>query len=314
VIDPFRMLISYHYFRSTDITELLDRDFPADPVPEVFADSGAFSALTQDAAVDVHEYAEWLKRYRHHFRVMANLDVIGDGEQSAEGTWANQRILEDQYDLPVLPVFHAAEPWSALDRLLEHGYRYIALGGLVGRPVKSIMAWLVRCFRHAEGQAVFHGFGLTSWTPMAELPWFSLDSSSWGSGYRYGMLRLYDDRTRRLTQIQVGRRRMDSRAHGRLVRELGFDPADLNGDKVDRALLCRISSVGWRRIEQKLRERHGTITIPGGDATTGVRMYAADGSGQNLADGAEGLRLYLADSARRDLAIAAHFNNEGAPS
>lgn len=293
--DPFRMLISYHYFRNSDVDEILTTMFPDDPIPEVFADSGAFSALTQGAPIDVHEYGRWAVQYKDWFRVIANLDTIGDGQESAEGTWANQRILEDTYGLAVLPVFHAGEPWSALERYLEHGYRYIALGGLVGRPVKSIMPWLVRCFRLAQGRAVFHGFGLTSWPPMSDLPWYSIDSSSWGSGYRYGMVRLYDSNRRRLVQIGVSRGRRDAFKHSALIREHGFAPADLTGSDADghvnRQLLNKLSSVGWRRVEAGLRERHGLIRIPGEP------------------DGDPGLRLYLADSAIRDLSVAAHHHN-----
>lgn len=293
--DPFRMLLSYHYFRSTDMSELLDRMFPTDPRPEIFADSGAFSAMTQGAPVDVDEYGRWAAAHKDRFSVIANLDVIGDGEESAEGTWANQRILEETYGLRVLPVFHAGEPWSALDRILEQGYRYVALGGLVGRPVRAIMPWLVKCFTVAEGHAAFHGFGLTSWEPMFELPWYSIDSSTWVSGYRFGFVKLYDWKTRRLVQVPVSRHRRDAFEYAHLVRSLGFAPADLTGHDtdghVDRKLLVKLSSAGWRRIEDTFRARHGEIRIPGDR------------------DAPVGLRLYLADSAIRDLAVAAHHHN-----
>lgn len=296
MIDPFRMLLSYHYFRGNDMHDILDRMFPTDPRPEVFADSGAFSALTQGAPVDVDEYGKWASTFKDRFRVIANLDVIGDGEESAEGTWTNQKILEENYGLRVLPVFHAGEPWSALDRVLEHGYRYVALGGLVGRPVRSIMPWLVKCFRHAEGRAVFHAFGLTSWEPMFELPWYSIDSSTWVSGYRFGFVKLYDPKTRRLVQVPVSRHRRDAFDYAHIVRALGFAPADLTGHEtdghVDRKLLVKLSSTGWRRIEAMFRERHGEIRILGDN------------------DAPAGLRLYLADSAIRDLSVAAHHNNE----
>lgn len=289
------MLISYHYFRTSDIGAILDEKFPNDPPPEVFADSGAFSAMTQGAPVDVHEYGKWITAHRDHFCLIANLDVIGADDDSARGTWQNQRILEDTYGLEVLPVFHAGEPWTVLDALLEREYAYIALGGLVGRTVKSIMPWLVRCFQLADGRAVFHGFGLTSWAPMAELPWYSVDSSSWGSGYRYGMVRLYDRKKRRLVQIGVSRGRREAFDHAALIREHGFAPADLTGHDdeghVNRQLLNKLSSVGWRRVEAGLRERHGMIRIPG------------------RPDSPPGLRLYLADSAIRDLAVAAHHHN-----
>ena len=109
------MLISYHYFKQP-IEPMMTKWFPGE-WPEIFADSGAYSALSQGVDIDIDVYAEWLKANRHLFFVYANLDVIGDGAIAAEATWANQRILED-HGLAPLPVFHAGEPLDALERLL----------------------------------------------------------------------------------------------------------------------------------------------------------------------------------------------------
>lgn len=301
---PFRVLLSYHYFQK-DLAQLLDDNFGVDSHPEVFADSGAFSAMTQGAPIDLDRYAAWLLANQQHFAVYANLDVIGDGDVSAEGTWVNQRRLEDEYGLQPLPVFHASEPWSVLDRYLEHGYRYIALGGLVGRARASIMPWLVACFRRAEGQAVFHGFGLTSWEPLRALPWYSVDSSSWGSGYRYGMVRLWDNQRGRMENFTLKPR--DLHTHGALLRAYGTSPAELQDQAGLRVRLCALSAASWRNAEAWLQQRHGRIEIPGepSDRPPGLRWYCADGSIQNLADGATGLRLYLADTNLNDLAAGA---------
>lgn len=292
--DRFRVLISYHYFRNVDLDELFGTNWPG-PAPEVFADSGAYSAKSQNADVRVAEYATWLERWQHHFTVAANLDTIGDGPEAAAGTLTNQRYLEDR-GLTVLPVFHAGEPWSALEHYLEAGYPYVALGGLVGRPVPSIMAWLVRCFRMAGASTVFHGFGLTSWRPLADLPWYSVDSSSWGASYRYGQLRLFDAQRGRWVQASVGNHaELYKPDVARLIREHGFDPADFaDRARYTRERTCQLSAVTWWRAEQWVRRRHGPVAMPAGDRPPGLRWYCADGSGPNLSDGAAGLKLYLA--------------------
>jgi hypothetical protein len=303
-----RILISYHYFRSTDLDRLFGEQW-GDPKPEVFADSGAFSALTQGADVRVDEYAAWLKRWGHWFTVTANLDVIGDGAAAAEGTARNQAILEDA-GLRPLPVFHAGEPWDALDRYLADGYPYIALGGLVGRAVATIMPWLVQCFQRAAGRAVFHGFGLTSWEPLAALPWYSVDSSSWGSSFRYGQLRLFDPRRGRWVVGAIGDRASLFRPPvAALIREHGFDPMTFaDREQYTRDAACKLSAVAWWRAEQWLRGRHGPVGIPGGDGPRGLRWYCADGSadGRNLLDAARGLRMYLADTSTTNLLNTLH--------
>ena len=119
-----RILVSYHYYKNTDLDALFAKHFTK-PYPDVFADSGAFSAMTQSVEIDWRDYAAWVKRWRHLFTAYANLDVIGN----AEATWENQQRLENVGLKPV-PVFHVGEDWSYLECMVKR-YTYIALGGLV---------------------------------------------------------------------------------------------------------------------------------------------------------------------------------------
>lgn len=311
--DRVRVLISFHYFRDVDLDKLFGERWPGPP-PEVFADSGAYSAFAAGADVKVEEYASWLTRWRHWFQVAANLDVIGDGPAAAAATRSNQEWLEDR-GFQVLPVFHAAEPWEALEHYLDSGYPYLALGGLVGRRPTSIMAWLVRCFQMARGRAVFHGFGLTSWRPLADLPWFSVDSSTWGASYRYGQLALFDvDRgkwERASVADHVG---LYAPRVAKLIREHGFNPADFADRKrYTRERTCRLSAVAWWRAEQWVRRRHGPITMPTTDEE-GLRLYLAFNSSEGRHAAAEfatrsGLNLYLA-ATTSDLPYVKRLFNE----
>lgn len=174
-----RVLLSYHYYRDTDLFELFGKYF-AKPWPDVFLDSGAFSAKTQGAEIDIGAYAEWLKHHESLATVYANLDVIGN----AEGTARNQRGLE-RLGLRPLPVFHTGEPWITLEDLCAE-YQYIALGGMVGvRDKKALKAWIAKCFSIAGDRAVFHGFGLTAWGLMKAFRWYSVDSTTWAVGAKY---------------------------------------------------------------------------------------------------------------------------------
>lgn len=179
LITRLRVLLSYHYYKNVDLDAVFQKHFD-EPYPEVFADSGAYSAFTQAQHIDWRDYAKWLKRWSHLFSAAANLDVIGD----ADATRRNQEKLE-RAGLKPLPVFHTGEDWSYLDYYLDR-YSYIALGGMVPYMCspKKIMPWIIQCFKRAKGKAVFHGFGATSWAVIRDLPWYSVDSSSWGKGFR----------------------------------------------------------------------------------------------------------------------------------
>lgn len=301
-----RFLVSFFYYRDTDIAALLAQLGGKERVA-LFADSGAFSVKEQGAALTVEDYAAWLHRWRDEFEAYASLDVIGDSDAS----WENQQQLEAM-DLQPLPVFHTGEDWSVLERYLER-YTYVALGGMVGayRPGP----WLVKCFRLAQGRAVYHGFGLTRWGLLRDFPFYSVDSSSWGSAFRYGSVKLFD--RGRWLSVRVGSREVWR--HAALIRAHGVDPATIaDREHYHRSHAARLSAAAWYRAEDYLRDRHGAVVMPqreagphiylGGEghptkgvpldlqaaAEAGPHIYLTDASDGNLVNGAEaGPLVYL---------------------
>lgn len=255
-----RILTSFWYYKDEDFNALVS-DFENDKLSlEIFADSGAFSAHEQNSVVALDEYAEWLLRWGDHFCTYANLDVIRDPEK----TWENQKKLEDEYGLSPLPVFHIGTPWKWLDRYLSAGYRYIALGGMAGLGTSRDLLdkWLTLVFRKlSSANAVAHGFGITSWTLLKKYPWYSVDSSAWTTGFRYGTLSLFDDRSGRFFKVRL-RNREDVLKRSKLIRSYGVDPAVLlRKDKYDRDLVCYICALSFMKAEDWLNKR---AKFPGG--------------------------------------------------
>lgn len=288
-VQGFKALGSFHYFRNVDIAELVNG---FGPDCRFLADSGAFSAMTQGVQIKLSNYAQWVHTWKPYLTHYINLDVIGDPVV----TWRNQRELEDQGLAPI-PVFHAGSDFTHLYRYLDTGYTYICLGGLVGKRHKAVMPWAIKCFKEARGKAVFHGLGLTRWTDLAALPYYSVDSSSWGSGSRFGQVSLWDSRRARFVGIKLGS--PEVRANLRLIREHGGDPERLSDrKKYVRADVCRISAIAYHRLEQWLRERHGAVTLA--DDADGLHLYLADtGRNNDLKDATSGLLRYMA-AARPD--------------
>jgi hypothetical protein len=254
-----RILLSYHYVQNTPLDSLLEKHF-VEPYPEVFLDSGAFSAFSQGAKVDIVAYCNYISQYKHLLTVYSNLDVIG----SAEGTFANQKHMEKR-GLEPLPVFHVGEDWKYLKTYLE--YRpYIALGGMVpynssGRS-KKIIPWLVQCFKRAKNISVYHGFGCTSWDLIMNFPWYSVDSSTWSQAYRWGKPLLFDKNMGRFFEVRLGDYRKCYR-YASLFRSLGFDPIDFSDrEKNKKVDVCAIAALSFVQAEQWLERRHGPITIP----------------------------------------------------
>lgn len=182
------ILLSYPFHEREDMEALLAPVRAAGV--RVFADSGAFSAWQSGKVIDLAAYAAWLHRWGRLFDLYANLDVIGD----AVATATNQTALEDQ-GLKPLPTVHFGAPWSAFDAALAAEPPYMGFGGLVGRMTfehKEAMRWCLAGLRRtAAAGAKVHGFGVTRWNAIWDLPWQSVDSTSWKSGGRYGAILLF---------------------------------------------------------------------------------------------------------------------------
>lgn len=263
-------MLSFHYTRGKRIADIVTKSFPNYPV-RVFGDSGGFSADTQGVPVSVEEYADWLTENQAALEVYANLDVIRDPE-------ASQRNLDflHRRGFNPLPVFHAGSDYAHLERLIDAGYPYIALGGCVGFAAARLMPHLIRCHRIAKDRGkgtVFHGFGLTNVPAITSLPWYSVDSSSWGMGYRFGTLGLWDDRRGQFIQCKLFDA-IDVMRNRKLIERYGGDTAHfLTRAAYHHSKAAAVSALSWRAMEAWCRRHHGEVRLPDGGA--GPHVYLA---------------------------------------
>jgi hypothetical protein len=153
-----------------------------------FLDSGAFTAFTKGAVIDIENYTRFIEANRERITVASSLDAIGD----AEGSYRNLKRAEE-LGAKVIPVFHCREDFDWLRRYLDEGYEYIALGGMVPEVKAWIAKWLEQVWGllvDDEGRArvKVHGFGMTILDFMEKYPWHSVDSTSWTYGGRFGAM------------------------------------------------------------------------------------------------------------------------------
>lgn len=251
--EPIKILASFHYFKKVDFDDLL-ANFKVKPM--IFADSGAYSAASQGVPVQVEEYAEWLHRWKHLFTVYSNLDVIRD----PEGSDRNQRFLERR-GLEPIPVFHTGSDFSVLDALAKE-YPYIALGGMVGQSRPACLKWAATCMKRTlKHETRFHGFGMTSREVIEKLPWYSVDSSSWVSGAKFGNLTLFDGRNWHKAQVGDAK---SIRKIASVIRSYGFDPEQFTNTERYKATkghinITVLSALSWRRFEKHLQKRNSKL-------------------------------------------------------
>jgi len=155
---------------------------------EIFLDSGAWSAHTQDTTIDIDAYIEYIKKNQHLITTYANLDVVNDGETSYQN-WLYMR----KQGLDPMPVYHAETDEKYLKYYLKET-DYIAIGAIANMTTRKRLENLDRIwFDHLVDDKLmpthkFHGFGLTSLRILFRYPWYSVDSTSWVAFSRFGII------------------------------------------------------------------------------------------------------------------------------
>jgi len=241
-------LISYYFFKDSDI-EKIKNSIPA--TTKIFADSGAFSAMTQGTEINIQEYCQWLKRWDGLFETYSNLDVIFDIDKTLQ----NQKILEDA-GLKPLPVFHVGEDFKHLANYTEN-YNYIALGlgGMTGRrAINNLICWYAKCFEVTKEQVKFHGFAQTSKETLSTFRWYSADSSAWSTGGKYGSLPIFDyNFTNQWYVCEIRNRELWQ--HERIIKYYGFEVEDfIDYGKKSYVKAWQFGAISYWLLEKWLRQ------------------------------------------------------------
>lgn len=133
-------------------------------------------------------YAKFVKDQKDGIDYYANVDVIPEPKKTAR----NQSYLE-QHGLDPVPVVHYQTDILWLRKYIDAGYKYIALGGLVGSMDKpECRQWLNKAFdevcdtKDRMPRVKVHGFGVTAHEIMIRYPWYSVDNAAWAKVGGFG--------------------------------------------------------------------------------------------------------------------------------
>jgi hypothetical protein len=302
---PRNVLVSYHYFKSYNLDRFVGL--------RVIGDSGAFSALHQGAEITTAQLSAWAKKWSHRLCWVAALDVIGD----ADATRRNWHEMVELHGVPGVPTIHFGSDPALMDYYAERGVDFIGLGGMVGRAAPKQMRWLVQVFKYAREHHPamrFHGWGLTH-AKALQLPFFSVDSSGWGGGYRYGRLTLRDPNSATVHSLDLNGRETYSPAVARLLRDhYGVNPSEVaTSGPHNRLRMVRLSALSASVQEQQFRKLHrrnpisapcwGRLAAP--HPVSGPHYHLA-GTGQcRLTTTEGGPHLHLADTSGGLIPVAA---------
>lgn len=174
---------------------------------KLFIDCGAYSAFTKGKVVDIDEYCDFINSIGDAIFCFAALDVIGTGSfqterEASNKTWNNflymVEKIKPEYWCKMMPVFHANEDFSCLQRMLDYVYpdgkhiAYIGLGALTEATARQRKEWFDVCYKlirkSNNPDVMTHGFGCTQLDVLSQEPITSADSSSWIQQSIYGSI------------------------------------------------------------------------------------------------------------------------------
>lgn len=250
---PRNVLCSYHFFRDFDLDRLRHL--------RVIGDSGAFSAKSLGVEITTAEVAAWAKQWSHKLCWIAALDVIGN----AAATRRNWHEMVDVHGIPGVPTIHFGCDPTLMEYYADRGVDFIGLGGLVGKPADAQMRWLIRMFIHARQfhpEMRFHGWGVTNLQAL-QLPFFSVDSSGWTSGVRYGRVTLRDPFTGKVYPLKLdGKGTYEPEVARILARHYGVAPSEVaKSGGHNRLLMVKLSALSASVLEQRFRRMHRATPI-----------------------------------------------------
>jgi hypothetical protein len=160
---------------------------------KLFIDSGAFSAWTKGAELDVDNYISFLNQNHENITIYAQVDVIpgqrgraptaSEVRDASAKSWENYQYMRELLIEPdkLIYAFHAGEPEEYLIQALKCKIPYIALGGLVGRNTDTKYDFLESCFKlinEYNPEVKVHIFGITTFNILEKFNVTSADSTT----------------------------------------------------------------------------------------------------------------------------------------
>lgn len=241
---------------------------------KLFMDSGAFTAWTKGAVIDVNEYCKFINENGEYIDYFGQLDTIPkvggtakEAEEAAKSTLNNyfSMINMVKYPQKVVYTFHVGEPESVLREALEWGREHkdimqmIAIGGMVKKNAVTKHSAISRVFsviKEVYPEVKVHLFGCTSKQYFLDYPATSGDSSNyimsatkggvWTPGGQYGFGEKRDKNHYVLQRDDV------KKAIDEYLDEIGI-PASLLMKHAEHRLLANIKFIDREFYKKKVK-------------------------------------------------------------
>jgi hypothetical protein len=197
----FNRLASFYYMK--DEREIIKK------FNNFILDSGAYTFMTSMKNKDVNwdeyviSYANFIKQYNIKNYFELDIDSIV-GIKEVERL---RKLLEDTCGVKCIPVWHKSRGLEYWKNMCKE-YNYVAIGGLVTLEIKrteyDVFYPLLKIAK--ENNTKVHGLGFTNLKGLEKYKFYSVDSTSWLSGNRFGAVYWFDGKTMKKQNKGIGQR------------------------------------------------------------------------------------------------------------
>ena len=186
---PKYYLESYFYLKKTIQLQLMQE------VNMFLLDSGAFTFMNakKEKAVNIDEYLDNYIAFINKYDVKYFFELDTDSVHGLDKVLEMRGKLEAKTGKKCIPVWHKSRGIECFKKLCKE-YDYIAIGGFVTKEIKeNEFAKVKQLLNYAKFHNVkVHGLGFTSMKYLDKLPFYSVDSTSFKSGRRFGQVHHFD--------------------------------------------------------------------------------------------------------------------------
>jgi hypothetical protein len=194
---------------------------------------------------------------------------------------------------------------DVIDRYVATGSDYVALGAMVGKSITRKARWAAHIHKHVlsnHPEVRLHGLGLSSQELVERLPWYSVDSSSFGSGYRFARALVYDRQSRKCVTVQLSGAPPDRSVLKMIRRDYGLGWDDIRDPGAhNRRVLVQFAARSLLAWQYDLR-RFRPVTAPPSRSVTGPHVSFVDANPERAGWLFDGPHITHADAVPVDTA------------
>lgn len=182
-------------------------------------DSGVFTMINSGKRFNIDEYLDGYAAFIKEHKIKQYIELDVDQIYGVEETRRLRDRLENKVGYPSIPVWHTIRGKESFIRDCKD-YNYIALGYFLTEGFKEqVTIKYAKAFvnkAHSLNCRI-HGLGFTRTMFLKDIPFDSVDSSTWSMGKRYGNISKFDRINERMVQLvrPKDKRMKSARALGR---------------------------------------------------------------------------------------------------